>query len=40
MCKMKNQEFLKEWLRYIELDITENVPDGENYCIRRLSKGI
>ena len=40
MCKMKNQEFLKEWLRYIDLDITENVADGQTYCIRRLSKGI
>ena len=37
---MKNQEFLKEWLRYIDLDITDNVPDGETYCVNGLHKEI
>ena len=40
MRKMKNQEFLKEWLRYIDLDITDNVPDGEAYCVNGLHKEI
>ena len=32
-CKMKHQEFLEEWPRNVELNMTGNAPDRKTYCV-------